>query len=105
MTTGVGLSTLLYRWRVSQAISCESWRRKKATSSCAHRDLPSAGSKAFRRSSEIVSSLRCDHSECESTRAPPSTRSVMWYRSSSSLPFHAFHTLGLVPRMSATVSR
>ena len=30
---------------------------------------------------------------------------VAWNRSSSSFAFHAFHTRGLVPRMSATVSR
>ena len=37
--------------------------------------------------------------------AASSTARVAWNRSSSSLAFHAFHTLGLVPRMSATVSR
>ncbi|MCY1307931.1 hypothetical protein D9M68_876740 [compost metagenome] len=104
-TTGAGLPTLSYRCRVSQAISRASWRRKKATSSCAHSGLPSSGSNALSRSVEMVSSLRCAHSECESTLAPPSTRSVIRYRSSSSLPFHAFQTLGLVPRISATVSR
>ena len=38
-------------------------------------------------------------------RAGSSAARAAWNRSSSSLPFHAFHTLGLVPRMSATVSR
>jgi len=36
---------------------------------------------------------------------PLRTLAVMRNRSSSSLPFQAFHTFGLVPRMSATVSR
>ncbi len=36
---------------------------------------------------------------------PPRKRRVDQNRSSSSLPFQAFHTFGLVPRMSATVSR
>ena len=37
--------------------------------------------------------------------APASRARVAWNRSSSSFAFHAFHTFGLVPRMSATVSR
>jgi hypothetical protein len=52
-----------------------------------------------------ASRLRSSTSASGSGAPPPSGAASARYRSSSSLPFQAFHTLGEVPRMSATVSR
>jgi hypothetical protein len=41
--------------------------------------------------------------EAAYSSSPRSTRRVERKRSSRSFPFHAFHTVGLVPRISATV--
>ncbi len=82
-----------------------SWRRKYATSSCFHSASWALASRPNRRRVASASFWRVRSSRSAECGSPPSTRRVTLYRSSSSLAFQAFHTLGLVPRMSATVRR
>jgi hypothetical protein len=67
--------------------------------------LVGVGRQAVQAQVLMASCWRFFSSRSAEGASPPSTRRVMRYRSSSSLPFQAFQTFGLVPRMSATVSR
>ena len=74
-------------------------------SNWSHSSLRASSDRPYSRRMCSASCLRPSRTAEAATVPPPSSRRVERNRSSISLPFQAFHTFGLVPRMSATVSR